>query len=142
MAALAQFSTDCRPLAKGVVSDCGKSNDVFQFSDIVLTPEAPTWNATNYIRIQGTLKETLTYGTYVNVTILQGGKQHDDNKDLCAMLDQLRTQKRCPVSPQDIAFVNSLDITSYFPTGNYKIKVIGFTNTSRQLFNFRIDATI
>lgn len=142
LATLAQATSYCRPMAKGVFSNCGSSRDAFVFDSVALTPEKPKKNATNYIHVTGKLTEPLVQGAYVNVTILHDGTRYDDNfKDLCGLLDQLKTERRCPVPAQDIAFVSSLEITEFFPSGRYQIDIAAFS-TNRQIFAFKIDTTL
>ncbi|KAJ9078871.1 hypothetical protein DSO57_1002108 [Entomophthora muscae] len=132
----------CRPLANGLISDCGSSTDAFQIKDVILTPSIPIAGQPLEIHLIGDLKKEITFGSVTSIsTKINGSKLGTVELDTCAIAKERNLMVHCPAKPQHFDIKNTIKIPAYAPKGTYDINAFGFTHDKVRIFNVTIKHT-
>ncbi|KAJ9063628.1 hypothetical protein DSO57_1038873 [Entomophthora muscae] len=129
----------CKTLIKNVAYNCGNSTDILEITKVTLTPLQPRRGEKVEIRVQGRLRELVTYGSTVRVNAKLGPIQVRRSKDICELALKEKTSVKCPIKSSKFDFKHSTSIPIFVPKGHYEIEAIGTSQAKKQIFNVKVD---
>ncbi|KAJ9078424.1 hypothetical protein DSO57_1006836 [Entomophthora muscae] len=129
----------CRPIASGMILDCGSQSDAFQLKDVILKPSVPVAGQPLDIHLIGNLKQEIASGSTASISPTVNGAQLGDvNLDICKLAKERNLKVQCPVKPMKVDMDYSFKIPAYAPKGTYDISAYGFNQEKVRIFNITI----
>ncbi|KAJ9076049.1 hypothetical protein DSO57_1031322 [Entomophthora muscae] len=126
----------CRPLIQGVVYDCGASGDVLEIRRATMNPSQPQPGRPIEFRIQGYLREEVTFGSRVVVNgKLDSFEVVNFEEDICQGAQQRKLPIRCPLKPPTFDFRYSVMVPLFAPSGHYEVVANAINQNTKQIFN-------
>ncbi|KAJ1925862.1 Phosphatidylglycerol/phosphatidylinositol transfer protein [Tieghemiomyces parasiticus] len=112
-----------KPLGKSLYYCGNPDEDLVTVSSVNLTPDPPHKGQTLRIEASGHVKQTVTNGSYVDVTVKYGFiKLLSRRFDLCDYLDQVG--HACPVPPGVVSITKEVDLPKEIPRGRYTVNAV------------------
>ncbi|ORZ08168.1 ML domain-domain-containing protein [Absidia repens] len=117
---------DIEEQSTDLITQCGDEDDILQIEYINLTPETPARGENLHIDFKGTLKETVTDGAYVFVTVKYGYVQLLKKKfDLCDEIDKI--DEKCPLEKGPLVLSKDVKLPKAIPGGKYTVEAQVYT---------------
>ncbi|KAJ3402575.1 Phosphatidylglycerol/phosphatidylinositol transfer protein [Chytridiales sp. JEL 0842] len=130
-------SSDNSILNSPSIEDCGSPSDVFQPTDISISPDPPKRGAPLTVHVSGVLSEDVTDGSVADVKVKLGViKLLEQRMELCKEIKQIG--RECPVEKGDVEIVHTVDIPREVPPGRYSVDVNAYTASQESLACLRI----
>ncbi|KAJ9082670.1 Phosphatidylglycerol/phosphatidylinositol transfer protein [Entomophthora muscae] len=134
-------SQGCKPMAGGVVSNCGNNKDAFVIQNIKLMGTT-TRGSELTVKLDGILRETVTKGAKVTIKVKRRGRTLlNVNRDICDLLTERKIGYTCPVKAQKVSKTHKIKIPGYIPPGEYETEVTGINSNNRRIFKVNVKTT-
>ncbi|KAJ9057273.1 Phosphatidylglycerol/phosphatidylinositol transfer protein [Entomophthora muscae] len=128
-----------RVYANGMIIDNGSPSDVFQISDIILTPAVPVAGQPLDVHLIGKLKKVIDQGSKTTIKAnYDGAEVMNIDLDVCELAKDRKFKHQCPAQPEDFDIHHTLKIPGSSPKGNYAINAFGFNQNNERIFNVSI----
>ncbi|KAK0742215.1 ML domain-containing protein [Apiosordaria backusii] len=101
--------------------DADRGDDIITVEKVDLTPNPPEAGTTLIIEANGTVKETILEGAYVNLQVKYGYiRLINTQADLCKEIKNVDLD--CPIEKGKISITKSVDLPKEIPPGKYTVE--------------------
>lgn len=132
----------CRPMAGGLVKDCGVPSDLFQLQDFIFE-EPPRRGFPVKMHFTGRLNKVVAQGSVVSTKVIYNGFEFlTYNQDVCSLSLELNTGYPCPVAPQTFNMSFTGPIPFFTPPGKYSFTLVGYSENKERIFKSMVNLSL
>lgn len=125
---------ECQPLIADRIYNCGGPHDLFQFTNVTMTPVLKRGQPF-HLHVRGVLREPVTFGAKVHIKVYVGIlRVYLGEEDGCELAAKNPHEVQCPVSPALIDYKYT-DVIPHLPFGgSVRFEATAVSSSNKQIF--------